>query len=273
MKLADIITQNLVLEEKQLASDAELIRQIQVRFAELGYYPKQGIDGTYGPKTIAANVNFCGDYHLDNFRTGKYGATWARALVEAKVESKTLTIADYQMCADFLNCSLAAVRAVVQVEAAGGGFFGDGRPKILFEAHLFDKFTNGKYRAQSPNISSPTWNRALYFGGPREYQRLERAKVLNHDAALMATSWGLGQVLGMNYQVCGYKSVSDFVEDMYASEGKQLMAMCAFIKNNGLDKYLRNRDFTSFARGYNGPGFRQNNYHVKLANAFEQHLA
>lgn len=84
MKLADIITQNLVLEEKQLAADAELVRQIQARFAELGYYPKQKVDGAYGPKTIAANVNFCGDYHLDNFRTGRYGATWARALVEAQ---------------------------------------------------------------------------------------------------------------------------------------------------------------------------------------------
>jgi hypothetical protein len=43
----------------------------------------------------------------------------------------------------------------------------DWRPKILFEAHWFHKFTNGIYDKSHPNISSSVWNKELYYYGKK----------------------------------------------------------------------------------------------------------
>ncbi len=187
--------------------------------------------------------------------------------------SKELTEADYQKAAAAINVPVAAIKAVVRVETSGGGFFKDGRPKILFEAAWFSDYTKGRYDASHPNISSRRWNPSLYIGGPREYDRLAAAMKLDRQAALMSASWGLGQVMGGNYQSAGYTNVETFVKDMYESEGKQLLAMVQFIKSNGLADELRQQNWAGFAHGYNGPGYRANNYDVKLRDAFRHFSA
>ena len=91
-----------------------------------------------------------------------------------------------------LGSSVAQFRAVFQVEASGAGRstdmgcdilaldgpdgFPDSSclPKILFEAHVFDKETGGRFRASHPILSSARWNKALYVGGQGEYGRLHR---------------------------------------------------------------------------------------------------
>jgi hypothetical protein len=182
--------------------------------------------------------------------------------------SKELTEEDYKKAAAFLNVDVPAIKAVVRVECSGSGFFKDGRPKILFEAHCFGHDTGYCFDNTHPNLSGRRWDTRKYYGGSREYERLEKAKALNEEAALKSTSWGLGQVMGFNYKVAGYPDVLSFVKDMHVSEGKQLMAMMNFIKNNGLDKPLRKHDWAAFAYGYNGPGYRKNKYDTKLAEAY-----
>ena len=59
--------------------------------------------------------------------------------------STTLTAADFARAAKNLNVEIAAIRAVAEVEAAGAGFLPDGRPAILYEAHVFHKETGGKH--------------------------------------------------------------------------------------------------------------------------------
>jgi hypothetical protein len=182
--------------------------------------------------------------------------------------SKTLTDADFQSTAAALGVSVAALKAVVSVEAAGSGFFADGRPKILFEAHYFSDLTGHVYDGSHPDISSRRWNRELYIGGSGEYKRLEKAQRLNEAAAMQSASWGLAQIMGDNYKVAGYADVFSFVKDNHESEGKQLQAMANFIKNNGLDQALREQDWAAFATGYNGPNHQANNYVGKLEAAF-----
>ncbi len=182
--------------------------------------------------------------------------------------SKALTDADFESTAATLGVLVAALKAVVSVEASGSGFFQDGKPKILFEAHYFSALTGHVYDGSHPDISSRRWNRELYIGGSGEYNRLDKARAINEEAALRSASWGLAQIMGDNFKVSGYSDVSSFVKDMYESEGKQLKAMANFIKNNGLDTALRNLDWEAFAQGYNGSGYRQNAYHTKLADAF-----
>jgi hypothetical protein len=186
--------------------------------------------------------------------------------------SKEITEEDYQKAAALLKVDVSAIKAVVEVEAAGNGFLKDGRPKILFEAHQFSKFTNHRFDSTHPTISSRRWNPALYTRG-REYDRLEKAKALDQEAALKSTSWGLGQVMGFNYRLAGYSDVNSFVKDMHVSEGKQLLAMMHFIQSNHLDRALKNHDWAAFARGYNGSGYRQNQYDTKLARAYQKFVS
>ena len=62
------------------------------------------------------------------------------------------------------------------------------------------------------------------------------------------------------------------VEEACESEAGQLRQMAAFIKSAGLQDELMAKNWAKFARGYNGPGYAQNAYDVKLAQAYEKNL-
>lgn len=85
MKLEDIVSQNKVLTQEQVKADTELLKQIQTRYADIYLYPKDLIDGLWGPKCEAATANFCKQENLSNATTGLYGASFAKALLAAKV--------------------------------------------------------------------------------------------------------------------------------------------------------------------------------------------
>lgn len=176
--------------------------------------------------------------------------------------------ADYVRAAQLFGCEPAAIRAVAACESSGDGFLPDGRPKILFEAHVFSRLTWHKYDATNPHISSLKWDRSLYVGGEYEYQRLAEAYRLDKDAALQSASWGQFQIMGFNYRRCGFATVQDFVDAMQKSDAEQLTAFCNLIKSMGLDDELRRLDWVGFARGYNGPGFAINHYDSRLAKAY-----
>ena len=178
---------------------------------------------------------------------------------------------DFKEAAQKLDVDPAAIRAVDDIESRGSGFFGSGDPKILFEAHWFSNFTNGKYDDTHPNISSPQWDRSLYEGGQAEHRRLQEATELNRAAGLKSASWGRYQIMGFNWSECGYSELQHFINDMYESEKEHLGAFVGFIKSQNLAQPLRNRDWSTFARRYNGPGYKKNNYHTKLEEAFERH--
>ena len=203
-----------------------------------------------------------------------------------------LTAEDFAAAAVRLGCSVPQIRAVDEVES-GGGWFTDVRsdilaldgpggfidgpnlPKILFEAHIFDRETKGRYRASHPNLSSARWNRALYVGGQGEWQRLYRAMQLDSVAALRSASVGRYQIMGFNHALAGYGTVEAFWQAMKISEAKQLTAFVSFVVNSNLADELRristvHADCVPFARGYNGPGYAANDYHIKIAKAFKK---
>lgn len=173
----------------------------------------------------------------------------------------------------------AALLAVKDVESNGGGFLPNGKPKILFEGHIFYRLLTpllnlarlNQLCKQYPNVVYPTWNRSKYFGGEREYLRLTTAININRAAALKSASWGMFQVMGMNYAQCGCKDIEEFVDKMKSSEDDQLMLTIKFLKNNSLLFYLNNHNWASFARSYNGPSYATNKYDTKLAQAYSKY--
>ena len=184
---------------------------------------------------------------------------------------KLLTEEDYEEAAARLGCEVAAIKAVAEVESSGGGFNSDGSPKILFEGHIFSKYTNGRYDKSNPTISYTKWTKAYYRkNNIDEHKRLQQAIELDRNAALMATSWGKFQIMGFNYKACGFDDLQKFINAMFRSEGDQLLAFCGFILTNKLDDELRELRWADFARRYNGPAYAENKYDVKLARAYEK---
>jgi hypothetical protein len=183
-----------------------------------------------------------------------------------------LTEQDYQRSADRLDCEVAAIKAVDEVEASGQGFLPSGEPKILFEAHIFDRLTNGRFRKSHPTLSSAKWDRKLYGpAGQHQHKRLAQAVALDRESALQSASYGRFQVMGFNWKLCGYRSLQHFINAMYRSEGDHLDAFVGYVKARGLADELQRKDWAGFALGYNGPGYKENRYDTKLAAAYRKH--
>lgn len=191
---------------------------------------------------------------------------------------------DYVDAAAVLRCEVSAIRAVDAVESAGSGFLKSGRPKILFEGHIFYKNLKkyGKALAGAQldaTVCYPKWTKKFYFGGEKEYVRLERAIAVCEklgvplSAALSAASWQRYQIVAENYKAAGFNSVEEFVEAMFQSEYAALLAFVAYVKSNSLADEIRRKDWAGFARAYNGPAYKRNAYDVKMANADKKFAA
>lgn len=168
----------------------------------------------------------------------------------------------------FHPCQLPAI---LEVETQGLGFLADGRPKILYEAHVFHRLTGGRHHDDHPTLSAPKWDRSLYWGGAGEYVRLERAMQLDEPAALKACSWGLPQILGLNHRPAGFVTVYAMVEAFADDAVAHLNALTTFLQSQDLDDQVRAWNWERFARGYNGPGYAKNRYHLKMAVAAAKH--
>lgn len=162
------------------------------------------------------------------------------------------------------------IHALLEVESRGSGFDPQGRPRILFEPHVFYRCLPATKRAQAvkAGLAYAKWRPGTYGPESAQYGKLERAIKIDETAALKACSWGLGQVLGENHRSVGYATVQAFVRDMMEDEDKHLEAMVQFLVTNKLDDDLRAHRWEALARGYNGPGYKQHNYHGRLAAAF-----
>ena len=182
-----------------------------------------------------------------------------------------MTLDGLRQASNLLRCDAAAVLAVIEVETDGCGFLPDRRPRLLFERHVFRRETGGRFDRVAPDLSNPTpgeYGKA----GAAQYDRLERAMALDERAALRATSWGLGQIMGLNAMAAGYDDAAEMVAAFRASENEQLMAMARFICHQKLDSFLRLHKWTEFARGYNGPSYWQHGYQGRLEAAYSRHV-
>lgn len=130
----------------------------------------------------------------------------------------------------------ALVHAIADVESGGKSGFGPGGlPIIAYEGHIFRKYSHRAYDQSHPILSYPYRVKA----GPKwqtnnkdqatAWKSLKVAADLDHNAALMACSWGMFQVMGFNYEACGYTTVDEFVEVMKAGEKGQLNAFVGFV--------------------------------------------
>jgi hypothetical protein len=238
------------------------------------------VDGDVGDKTIGLIEGFQ-DMTMNQANPSGLiepnSAEFARLALTCQLPAATgghlLTDTDFENAATTLGCEIACIRAVNEVEAPMGGFLTSGRPTILFEAHIFSRLTKHVYDKYATDISSRKWNKSLYKGGEKEYDRIEKAMALDRNAALQSASWGRFQIMGFNYDKVGYTSVEDFVTAMYQSEARQLEAFIAYIRSANLVKALCEKRWADLARGYNGSSYAENQYDVKLKKAYDKYSA
>ncbi|MDE6311756.1 MAG: N-acetylmuramidase family protein [Muribaculaceae bacterium] len=190
--------------------------------------------------------------------------------------SRPLDDDDYRRVAEELGVEPAAIKAVVSIEAGATqrGFYAQGKPVINFDLGVFRQMAArrnvnlGKYgRSHAVVFNRP--NTARYGSYQKAQQaRLDAAMSIDSVSAIHGTFWGMFQIGGFNWKRCGASSAQDFVRRMAASEQEQLSLFAEFIRNSGLLEALRNKNWSAFARGYNGPAYASRGYHTKLANAY-----
>jgi hypothetical protein len=178
-----------------------------------------------------------------------------------------LTDDDYLASSRRLAIKQSAIRAFAEVEAAGAGFFA-GKPKILFEPHVFCRLTKGRFSADYPTLSYGKWGERPYPPTQDErYAQLLIAAGLDPWAAFQSTSYGKFQILGENFGKCGFDSPWAFAFNQAYDEQSQLKAFENFLRATGIDKLLRASLWAEAAKAYNGPAYLRNRYDVKLAQA------
>lgn len=160
------------------------------------------------------------------------------------------------------------IHAFMDVEASGSGFDDKGRPKMLFEPHVFYRNLSGAKRDEAvrQKLAYPKWRAGNYPAD--SYPRLAAAMAIDETAALKAASWGLGQVLGDNHALVGYATPQAMVLAFMEDEEKHLEAMVAFLIARKIDDDLRAHRWSKVAEVYNGPGYRTHNYDGRMAAAF-----
>lgn len=183
--------------------------------------------------------------------------------------------------ADDLGVEPAALLSVAEVESAGKPFMADGRtPRFLFEAHKFWQHLGAgakRDRAVREGLARKTWDKAVQYQSQRtnvgRMDTLARARAIDEEAANKSCSWGLGQVMGEHAVSLGYPSATAMVATMTGDVAAQVDVMARFIrKNQSLLRALKSLNWAAFARGYNGPGYKQNAYDTKMEQAYQRWL-
>lgn len=186
---------------------------------------------------------------------------------DEKVKYDTLTDDDFRIIADELGVEVAAIKAVVKIEAGPKlqGFWAPGVPVANYVQSLFNRYkTKTKGRAiKDAKVPSGLSGYAL-----KEWTSLTNARKINANAADMGTYWGMFQIGGFNYKLCGCETVEEMVAKVCESEFSQLEMFAVFIRNSGMLESLQKKDWASFARKYNGPSYAKRGYHTRMAKEY-----
>lgn len=188
-----------------------------------------------------------------------------------------LTDDDYRKVAEELGIDIATMKAVVEIEAGKShkGFVSAGRPLINFDMTMFKRQLSqagikyGKYKGKE--CFKPVNTRKYGSYGDAQWARLESGRTISRDIANKSAFWGMFQIGGFNWKSCGCKTVDEFVERMSESEAEQLELFAQFCINRDLVKYLKKKDWSSFAHHYNGPSYKKRGYHHRLRAAHAKH--
>lgn len=237
---------------------------------------KRGLALAAGVAAALTVVGACGPD--DDDKTAKTGEETSVRVDSVPEEDRDarythLTETDFRIVAEELGVEAAVIKAVVSIEAGAQmkGFWAPGVPVINFDRTMYLK-----YRNKVPSTSGAkgeTVPEGLTGYARQEWTQLINARKNNAQGANMGTFWGMFQIGGFNYRLCGCGSVDEMVRLMSYSELEQLELFAAFIRNAGMLDDLRAKNWAKFARKYNGASYARRGYHTKMAAAYRKFKA
>lgn len=169
-----------------------------------------------------------------------------------------------------------ALKAVAWVESAGVPFWtvnGKQLPAMRWEGHYAWRLAGDadRQRLADAGLASP---KAQLVRNPRRYgdryAMFWRGYEIARDVAIMACSWGIGQVMGAHWRHLGYNSPQSFFDTVTRSVEGQVEVMVRYIEANGLRRFLNRRDWHRFAKGYNGSNYKKFKYARKMKTAYRR---
>lgn len=193
-----------------------------------------------------------------------------------------ITLSQYKAAASVLNCEVAVIQAVAEVETLGAAFLPDGRIKILYEPHLFyrelSKIGLLNKTLKDPEFKKKGYDKILYkqqgtlkYGTyAAQWNKLTLASQIDPVAAYKSTSWGRFQAVGAYHKECGFDHISDMVIAYGRSEYEHLLGFVKMIKFRKLDVALRKKDWATFSAAYNGKNYKAMKYDTKMAAAYKK---
>jgi hypothetical protein len=141
--------------------------------------------------------------------------------------------------------------------------WGRNNPALFDQHFTFNRdpqkrWLDHKWRP-TPNEEFRPTDRADFHGDQgREWAVFDFARTLNDAAAKLSISMGAPQIMGFNFGVCGYGSVSEMFNAFAASERSQIIGFFDFVRGPKAESpqvaALQAQDFTTFASFYNGKG-------------------
>lgn len=149
---------------------------------------------------------------------------------------------------------------------------GEKKPPIRPEVHVFYRELKEKpgvqQKAVELGLAHPKPNGvklpSSYSG---RYEFFHKMLHLDQSAAIAATSFGWGQIMGFNYGMLGYGTPFQIMEEASTLEG-QTELVARYIEATGLTPFLNNlpnkASAERVAKAYNGPAWRKNDYANKL---------
>ena len=113
-----------------------------------------------------------------------------------------------------------AIAAVIATETSGRGFDSKtGKIIIRFEPNHFNLLSKQPIASTNQNSQQDSWD------------IFNKAYAINKEAAMQATSIGLGQILGINYKMIGYKSVDEMWDDAKTGIPAQVNQLIRYINS------------------------------------------
>lgn len=172
----------------------------------------------------------------------------------------------------------AGMLAIVEVETGGKPTEDDGRtPNFLFERHVFRRELAARQpaklrEAERLGLAIPKWDKATQYRDERSSAQrlalLAKARAVDEDCALRSCSWGLPQIMGNECAEVGFGSAVEMIDFlMVHGVAGHIELMIRFLKSRHLISAIERGDWAYVALRYNGNGYAQNQYDVRLAAA------
>ncbi|GBU20615.1 hypothetical protein R80B4_00494 [Fibrobacteres bacterium R8-0-B4] len=173
---------------------------------------------------------------------------------------------EFNDAAKKLGVEVELMKAIGEKESRGLGFRRVGQATILFERHRMrehlvatKKYSPAKIDELMEKYPGIVNTKSGNYT-PSSYDKLQTAKTIDVDCAIMSCSWGRFQVMGENFLWGKYSSPQELELAMNACDLQQFKYFVAFLeKKHGMLNALLSKNWEKIAECYNGKEWKTKN--------------